>query len=128
MNQKNLDLQKPPSTRQIFALLLKSILSSFMKSRDSGDRTEELNLRLPASCTPIDSSQCSGQPRTNVGYLNTLTGKINWGAAHELGPGLRKWFPVLTQAVDDSRSERIVNVLISGGILVCILLFYVFWR
>jgi len=125
MNQKSLDSQKPRSTHQTFAWSLKSILLSFTKSKDFGDSLGESSSSSPPSCIPTDLLQYSGQPKINVGSLNTSTGKINWGAAHDLGPGLKKWFPVLVQSVEGKKKDTIGGAATMGGIF-CILLFYVF--
>ncbi len=51
--------------------------------------------------------------------------KIDWGASVELGPGLRKSFPVLADAVYSLGRRRLVEPIV-GGIL-CILLLCVYF-
>lgn len=79
---------------------------------------------LQKSTIATNSLESSG--KIKVGSMST-SGEIHWGESFELGPGLRKSFPVLAETIDSLQKRRVCDPL-TAGVIFCFLLFCAYWQ
>lgn len=124
MSQRNSTWGQRHITRLIFELSPPRVTLSSMSVKDSGDRPGESRSKSPAIYIPCTSGSPSSG-KIKPGYLNS-SGSIEWGPSFDLGPGLRKSFPVLGSYVDLTTHKRreFFNIL---GVLICTIPLFVYF-